>query len=44
MHVLTLDGEPIATAERWERLSLKCADYSEEEQGRMTIRSVAVLD
>lgn len=44
MHVLILDGEPIAAAERWERLSLKWADYSDEERKRMYIRSVTVLD
>jgi outer membrane protein assembly factor BamD (BamD/ComL family) len=44
MHVLTDRGEPVAVAERFQRLCMEMADRPAEEQAEMRIKAVPVLD
>lgn len=44
IHVLTSDGDPIAGATRWERLSMEMTRYSPAEQKLMNITSIPMLD
>lgn len=44
IHVLVLDGIPIAAAERMERLSEFMAAYTPTQQAQMSITAVEVLE
>jgi hypothetical protein len=43
MYVLVYRGEPIAVAERFERLSEQMTNYTAAQQSDMTIKPVEVL-